>query len=156
MRMQTSLPRSKTATECQQRLKAVETLWVSPTGRRSVSYFIGHDHGWFRTDTPSEFPLDYLNGTEIFVTASDAHNSDDTAPYNSAIQQVWPVLTVWGYNNRANASDGTKPTVQLTCVRANNNSSDNGGGNPENTAPSSQSSAISALVVAGLAAIILL
>ncbi|KAK6073952.1 hypothetical protein SCUP515_06617 [Seiridium cupressi] len=102
----------------------------------------------------TEFPLAYLNGTEIFVTASDVHGSGDNTAFDSAVKQVWPVLTVWGWNNRANVSDDTKPTVQLTCARANNVQS--GSGDSQSTASVTQSSPVVALMIAGLMATLLL
>ncbi|KAK9419099.1 hypothetical protein SUNI508_01076 [Seiridium unicorne] len=104
--------------------------------------------------TTQQFPLTYLNGTEIFVTASDVHDSGDNTAFDSAVKQVWPVLTVWGWNNRANVSDDTKPTVQLTCARANNVQS--GSGDSQSAASVTQSSATVALMIAGLMATLLL
>jgi hypothetical protein len=68
----------------------------------------------------AEFAIDHLNGTEIFVTASDTHDASDTMAYASAMKQIRPVLTVWGWNIRANVSNDAKPVVQLTCLRASN------------------------------------
>ncbi|ETS76870.1 hypothetical protein PFICI_10744 [Pestalotiopsis fici W106-1] len=69
--------------------------------------------------TTQQYALDHLNGTEVFVTASGPHDGDDNTAYDNAVKTVWPVLVVWGWNTRADVSDGTKPTVQLTCARAN-------------------------------------
>ncbi|KAK9783093.1 hypothetical protein SCARD494_13465 [Seiridium cardinale] len=104
--------------------------------------------------TTQQFPLAYLNGTEIFVTASDVHDSGNNTAFDSAVKQVWPVLTVWGWNNRANVSDDTKPAVQLTCARANNVQS--GSGDSRSTASVTQSSPVVALMIAGLMATLLL
>ncbi|KAI1860555.1 hypothetical protein JX265_009954 [Neoarthrinium moseri] len=69
--------------------------------------------------TTQQFPISYANGTEIFATASDAHDSSNTTAYDAAVRTEWPVLVVWGWNIRAHVSGDQKPTVQLTCIRAN-------------------------------------
>ncbi|KAI1390482.1 uncharacterized protein F4822DRAFT_426329 [Hypoxylon trugodes] len=67
-----------------------------------------------------QLPLNSVNGTEVYVTASDSHDAGDQTAWNNAIKQAWPVLTLWGYNTRAKAPDGTLPQVQLSCIRADN------------------------------------
>ncbi|KAK8046102.1 hypothetical protein PG996_014166, partial [Apiospora saccharicola] len=89
-----------------------------------------------------QYPIDAVNGTELYVTASDAHAA---APGNltawdefAASAQLWPVLVVWGWNRRANMNinnhnvenggEGaasaavmtttTKPLAQLSCIKA--------------------------------------
>lgn len=101
-----------------------------------------------------EYALDHINGTEVFVTASGPHDADDNSAYNSAVKTEWPVLIVWGWNARANVSDGTTPTVQLTCARANNTGG--GGGSSGSAASRSHGSAAIAFAVAGLAAVLVL
>ncbi|KAI1454201.1 hypothetical protein F4805DRAFT_331269 [Annulohypoxylon moriforme] len=65
-----------------------------------------------------QFPLTSVNGTEIYVTASESHDAGDKTAWSNATRQAWPVLTLWGWNTRAKAPDGSSPTVQLSCVRA--------------------------------------
>ncbi|KAI1138407.1 hypothetical protein F5Y05DRAFT_38479 [Hypoxylon sp. FL0543] len=67
-----------------------------------------------------QLPLNSVNGTEVFVTASDAHAAGDQTAWNNATRQTWPVLTLWGWNTRAKAPEGSKPQVQLSCIRASN------------------------------------
>ncbi|KAI0378508.1 hypothetical protein F5Y04DRAFT_146200 [Hypomontagnella monticulosa] len=90
-----------------------------------------------------QFPLNSVNGTEIFVTAPDSHDSGDQTAQNDALKQVWPVLTIWGWNTRAKAPDGSSPQVQLSCVRANTNN-----GSSSNQPPSSGSTYRGSVVVA--------
>ncbi|KAI0427253.1 hypothetical protein F5Y09DRAFT_316861 [Xylaria sp. FL1042] len=65
-----------------------------------------------------QLPLDSISGKEVFVTASDPHDPDDETAWNEATQKMWPILTIWGWNSRANASDDASPTVQLSCISA--------------------------------------
>lgn len=67
-----------------------------------------------------QFPLSSVNGTEVFVTASDGHDAGNETAWDNATRQVWPVLTTWGWNVRANAPNDSSPQVQLSCIRANN------------------------------------
>lgn len=104
--------------------------------------------------TTQQYALDHINGTEVFVTASGPHDANDNSAYDSAVKTEWPVLIVWGWNARANVSDGTKPTVQLTCARANDTG--DGGGSSGSAASRSHGSAAMAFAVAGLAATLVL
>ncbi|KAK7911670.1 hypothetical protein PG985_014151 [Apiospora marii] len=88
-----------------------------------------------------QYPIDAVNGTELYVTASDAH----AAPGNltawndaAASAKLWPVLVVWGWNHRASMNNdinvvgevehgegaaatvmaATKPLAQLSCIKA--------------------------------------
>ncbi|KAI1767962.1 hypothetical protein GGR53DRAFT_52974 [Hypoxylon sp. FL1150] len=65
-----------------------------------------------------QLPLTSVNGTEVFVTASESHAVGDETAWNNATKQVWPVLTVWGWNTRAKAPEDSTPQVQLSCLRA--------------------------------------
>ncbi|KAI1174397.1 hypothetical protein F4777DRAFT_553936 [Nemania sp. FL0916] len=66
-----------------------------------------------------QLPLDSIRGREIYVTASEPHDpSDDAQPWSEATSKIWPVLTIWGWNARANASSDAMPTVQLSCISA--------------------------------------
>ncbi|KAI0451756.1 hypothetical protein F5B21DRAFT_527558 [Xylaria acuta] len=65
-----------------------------------------------------QLPLDSISGKEVFVTASEPHDPDDEKALSEATQKTWPVLTIWGWNARANASDDALPTVQLSCISA--------------------------------------
>ncbi|TRX93234.1 hypothetical protein FHL15_005813 [Xylaria flabelliformis] len=65
-----------------------------------------------------QLPLDSISGKEVFVTASDPHDPNDERALSEAAQKTWPVLTIWGWNMRANASDDAAPTVQLSCISA--------------------------------------
>ncbi|KAK8859805.1 hypothetical protein PGQ11_010539 [Apiospora arundinis] len=102
-----------------------------------------------------QYPLDSVNGTELYVTASDAHavprnmsmpssamSKTWNSSSNAAAVKSWPVLVVWGWNRRANIVeeeiDGTemmlKPLAQLSCIKAaakpsNNNNNGSGNGN---------------------------
>ncbi|KAF3023154.1 hypothetical protein E8E14_013999 [Neopestalotiopsis sp. 37M] len=95
---------------------------------------------------------DSLNQANL--TTQRPHDAGDDTAYDNAVKTVWPVLVVWGWNTRANVSDDTKPTVQLTCARANNT----GDGNDSSPSVASRShgAAAIAFAIAGLAAIILL
>ncbi|KAK8116872.1 uncharacterized protein PG998_005153 [Apiospora kogelbergensis] len=93
-----------------------------------------------------QYPLDAVNGTELYVTASGAHaatgNVSMSAKWktwdddgNAAAARLWPVLVVWGWNHRANIVQGlagaemTKPLAQLSCIKAgkpDGNSNDGG------------------------------
>ncbi|KAI1336367.1 hypothetical protein F5Y15DRAFT_204825 [Xylariaceae sp. FL0016] len=66
-----------------------------------------------------QLPLDSVNGSEVFVTASGSHDRGNEDAWENAIKQVWPVLTIWGWNIRAKAPSDAMPTTQLSCVRAN-------------------------------------
>lgn len=108
-----------------------------------------------------QFPINYLNGTELLVKASEAHDKSDNGVWDTALKQAWPVLTVWGWNRRANASENIKPVAQLSCVRANRIQS--GSGSPSSGSPSpgssgslSRGSAIIAFVITGIVALLLL
>ncbi|KAI0160066.1 hypothetical protein GGR52DRAFT_176977 [Hypoxylon sp. FL1284] len=101
-----------------------------------------------RTFQFQQFPLTSANGTEVFVTASESHDVGDDAAWNNATRQVWPVLAVWGYNTRAQAPQGSTPQVQLSCIRA--NTVQQGSNPPSATEPRFRSSALSALVIAGV------
>ncbi|KAI1099324.1 hypothetical protein F4804DRAFT_337338 [Jackrogersella minutella] len=65
-----------------------------------------------------QLPLNSINGTEVFVTASGSHGDGDQTAWNNATRQAWPILTLWGWNTRAKAPAGSLPSVQLSCVRA--------------------------------------
>ncbi|KAJ8122190.1 hypothetical protein ONZ43_g1553 [Nemania bipapillata] len=65
-----------------------------------------------------QMPLDSINGTEVYVTASELHEPGNETVWNDAVKKTWPVLTIWGWNPRANASEDALPTVQLSCVTA--------------------------------------
>ncbi|ORY70918.1 uncharacterized protein BCR38DRAFT_479451 [Pseudomassariella vexata] len=101
-----------------------------------------------------QFPIGSLGGKEILVTASDAHDAGNDSDYNSATKQIWPVLTVWGWNRRANASDDAQPAVQLSCIRANYVLP--GSDSPSSSGSATQGSAVFALGIAGAASLVLL
>ncbi|KAJ2993090.1 hypothetical protein NUW58_g1948 [Xylaria curta] len=65
-----------------------------------------------------QLPLDSISGREVFVTASEPHEPDDEKFWDEAAQKTWPVLTIWGWNVRANAPNDAAPTVQLSCISA--------------------------------------
>ncbi|KAI1774451.1 hypothetical protein F4818DRAFT_82895 [Hypoxylon cercidicola] len=65
-----------------------------------------------------QLPLTSVNGTEVFVTASESHEAGDETAWNNATRQVWPILTVWGWNTRARTPGDSSPQVQLSCIRA--------------------------------------
>lgn len=90
----------------------------------------------------------------MFVTASDPHDPGDDTPWDEAIRKIWPVLTIWGWNARANASDDTVPTVQLSCISARDVKP--GSDTPGSGGSRPCGSAVAALVVAGVAAYALL
>ncbi|KAI1499573.1 hypothetical protein F5X99DRAFT_389387 [Biscogniauxia marginata] len=101
-----------------------------------------------------QFPLDSSNGTEVFVTASDSHDPGDENAWENATGKVWPVLTIWGWNIRAGAPEGSSPRTQLSCIRANNIE-------PGSSSPSSSGSKVCgsealAFTIACMAAYILL
>ncbi|OTA52452.1 hypothetical protein K449DRAFT_243509 [Hypoxylon sp. EC38] len=75
-----------------------------------------------------QLPLKSVNGTEVFVTASEGHNAGDQTAWNNSTRQVWPVLTLWGWNTRAQAPEGSTPQVRLSCIRA--SSVEPGSGSP--------------------------
>ncbi|KAH8652041.1 hypothetical protein BX600DRAFT_440955 [Xylariales sp. PMI_506] len=64
--------------------------------------------------TTQPFSIPYLNGTEIYATASEPLRSraDLDAAYDSAVGQVWPVLIVWGWIKQI-ADARRVPSVQL-------------------------------------------
>ncbi|KAI2607874.1 hypothetical protein GGR54DRAFT_643954 [Hypoxylon sp. NC1633] len=90
-----------------------------------------------------QLPLNSVNGTEVFATASDSHDTGDKTAWTNATRQVWPVLTIWGWNARANAPEDSMPRVQLTCIRA-------ADVEPGNESPSSARSRSHELAMAGL------
>ncbi|KAI1149814.1 hypothetical protein F4825DRAFT_428932 [Nemania diffusa] len=65
-----------------------------------------------------QLPLNSIDGTEVYVTASDLHDPGNKTAWEDAAGKTWPVMTIWGWNLRANASDDARPTVQLSCVTA--------------------------------------
>ncbi|KAI1273862.1 hypothetical protein F5Y07DRAFT_244535 [Xylaria sp. FL0933] len=93
-----------------------------------------------------QLPLDSISGKEVFVTASDPHDPDDETAWAEATQKMWPVLTIWGWNSRANASDNASPTVQLSCISAKEVDS------PSSAGSRYRGSAVAALAVACFAA----
>ncbi|KAH9996752.1 hypothetical protein F4779DRAFT_185676 [Xylariaceae sp. FL0662B] len=101
-----------------------------------------------------QFPLDSVNGREVFVTASDSHDVGDVAAKDTAMNQVWPVLTIWGWNVRANAPDDASPRVQLSCIRA--GSAVTGNESAPSSGSKSHAPPVLALAVAGLVAYALL
>ncbi|KAI1197589.1 hypothetical protein F5X97DRAFT_172769 [Nemania serpens] len=101
-----------------------------------------------------QLPLDSISGREVFVTASEPHDPGDDTPWNEAIGKIWPVLTIWGWNARANASDDTVPTVQLSCISAKDVKP--GSDTPGSAGSRPCGSAVAALVVACVAAYALL
>ncbi|KAI0902647.1 hypothetical protein F4823DRAFT_543252 [Ustulina deusta] len=104
--------------------------------------------------TVQQLPLDSISGKEVFVTASEPHDPGDEAVWNEAALKTWPVLTIWGWNARANASDDASPTVRLSCISARD--VEPGSGTPSSAGSRSCSSAVAALVVACVAAYALL
>ncbi|KAJ3563484.1 hypothetical protein NPX13_g8179 [Xylaria arbuscula] len=103
-----------------------------------------------------QYPLASVNGKEVFVTASESHEpGDDEAAWNEAALKNWPVLTIWGWNTRANASDNASPTVRLSCISARD--VEPGSRSPPSSAGSrSCGSSVAALVVACIVACALL
>ncbi|KAI1110577.1 hypothetical protein F5Y14DRAFT_443898 [Nemania sp. NC0429] len=101
-----------------------------------------------------QLPLDSIGGREVFVTASDPHDPGDDTAWNAAIEKIWPVLTIWGWNTRANASDDTVPTAQLSCISARDVKQ--GADTPGSAGSRPCGSAVAALVVACVAAYALL
>ncbi|KAI1125833.1 hypothetical protein F5Y10DRAFT_246232 [Nemania abortiva] len=76
-----------------------------------------------------QLPLDSITGREVYVTASDLHDPEDQEALDDATGKTWPVMVIWGWNVRANASGDAMPTVQLSCVSARDVvSGSNGGG----------------------------
>ncbi|KAK8054634.1 hypothetical protein PG994_009701 [Apiospora phragmitis] len=102
----------------------------------SPSYHIVQSHGFTKI---TEYPIDAVNGTELYVTASDARSPRGrnlTAWDDGASTKTWPVLVVWGWNRRATNDDDDadagaaataammatkKPLAQLSCIKATNN-----------------------------------
>lgn len=92
----------------------------------------------------TEYPINAVNGTELYVTASDTHAAPpgNLSAWNefAASAQLWPVLVVWGWNHRASmtnnvveegsgegaasaawmmsAANTIKPLAQLSCIKA--------------------------------------
>ncbi|KAI0117954.1 hypothetical protein GGR51DRAFT_500667 [Nemania sp. FL0031] len=99
-----------------------------------------------------QLPLDSIAGREVYVTASDLHDPEDQNVVDDATGKTWPVMTIWGWNARANASDDATPTVQMSCVSARDvvTGSNGGGGSGGSDSASSRScgSAATALVLA--------
>ncbi|KAI8951189.1 hypothetical protein F4801DRAFT_302945 [Xylaria longipes] len=102
-----------------------------------------------------QLPLDSISGKEVFVTASEAHDPDDEKALNDATQKTWPVLTIWGWNTRANASDDASPTVQLSCISA-RDAVEPGSNLPPSAGPRHRASAVAAFIIACIAAYTLL
>ncbi|KAI1407666.1 hypothetical protein F5Y13DRAFT_205869 [Hypoxylon sp. FL1857] len=96
-----------------------------------------------------QLPLNSVNGTEVFATASEGHNAGDQTAWNNATRQDWPILTLWGWNIRAKAPEGSSPQVQLSCIRA---SSVEPGSESPSSGSAIRGSAMVALGVASLAA----
>ncbi|KAI1420926.1 hypothetical protein F5Y12DRAFT_790841 [Xylaria sp. FL1777] len=96
-----------------------------------------------------QLPLDSIDGKEVFVTASEPHDPGDESAWDEAVLKMWPVLTIWGWNSRANASNDASPTVQLSCISARD--VEPGSNAPSSTGSRSCSSAVAALVVACIA-----
>ncbi|KAK8062913.1 hypothetical protein PG997_015010 [Apiospora hydei] len=83
-----------------------------------------------------QYPIDAVNGTELYVTASDAAAQQQQPPRgggnlttawhnDDAASRMWPVLVVWGWNHRATMGDDAaaamrnkKPLAQLACIKA--------------------------------------
>ncbi|XXG99578.1 ATPase of 26S proteasome regulatory subunit 4 [Hypoxylon texense] len=98
-----------------------------------------------------QLPLTSVNGTEVFVTASASHDAGDEAAWSNATRQVWPVLTVWGWNTRAQAPEDSSPRVQLSCIRA--NTVEPGSSDPPSSAePTFRGAAILSLGIASVTA----
>ncbi|KAI0828745.1 hypothetical protein F5Y06DRAFT_221944 [Hypoxylon sp. FL0890] len=95
-----------------------------------------------------QLPLNSVNGTEVFVTASEGHAAGDQTAWNNATRQAWPVLTLWGWNIRAKAPEGSTPQVQLSCIRASNIEA---GSESPSSASAVRGPAMVALGVSGLA-----
>ncbi|KAF2973249.1 hypothetical protein GQX73_g269 [Xylaria multiplex] len=93
-----------------------------------------------------QLPLDSISGKEVFVTASEPHSPSDGKALDDATAKVWPVLTIWGWNGRANVSDAPSPTVQLSCISA--REVEPGSGTPDSAGSRYCGSAVAALVVA--------
>ncbi|KAK8036154.1 hypothetical protein PG993_008768 [Apiospora rasikravindrae] len=83
-----------------------------------------------------QYPIDAVNGTEIYVNASAAaaqrppRGRNLTTAWNEDVStKMWPVLIVWGWNHRAilNTADGAailrnaQPLAQLSCIKATSN-----------------------------------
>ncbi|KAI8957277.1 hypothetical protein F5Y11DRAFT_352725 [Daldinia sp. FL1419] len=96
-----------------------------------------------------QLPLSSVNGTAVFATASEAHDAADETARDDAVKQVWPILTVWGWNTRAKAPEETSPLVQLSCIRANEET----GNGPPSTGVVYRGSTGLTLFVAALASV---
>ncbi|KAI0517431.1 hypothetical protein F5B22DRAFT_104527 [Xylaria bambusicola] len=105
-----------------------------------------------------QLPLASIGGKEIFVTASESHDlGDDAAAWDDAVTKSWPVLTIWGWNARANASDDASPTVRLSCISARDvQPGSRVPGMPSSIGARACGSAAAALVIACIAAYALL
>ncbi|KAH8164554.1 hypothetical protein CIB48_g3692 [Xylaria polymorpha] len=101
-----------------------------------------------------QLALDSISGKEVFVTASDPHDPNDEKSMTEATEKMWPVLTIWGWNARANASDDASPTVQLSCISARD--VEPGSQSPPSAGSRHCGSAVAAFVVACIAAYTLL
>lgn len=88
------------------------------------------------------------------MTASDPHDPNDEKSMTEATEKMWPVLTIWGWNARANASDDASPTVQLSCISARD--VEPGSQSPPSAGSRHCGSAVAAFVVACIAAYTLL
>ncbi|KAI0977301.1 hypothetical protein F4678DRAFT_468508 [Xylaria arbuscula] len=92
-----------------------------------------------------QLPLDSIGGKEVFVTASEPHDPDDQTAWDEAAKMTWPILTIWGWNSRANASKDAVPTARLSCISARNSES------PSSVGTRYCGSAVAALIVACVA-----
>ncbi|KAI0439923.1 hypothetical protein F4803DRAFT_529464 [Xylaria telfairii] len=101
-----------------------------------------------------QLPLDSISGKEVFVTASDPHDPNDEKPWTEATEKMWPVLTIWGWNVRANASDDASPTVQLSCISARD--VEPGSQSPPSAGSRHYGSAVTAFIIACVTAYALL
>ncbi|KAI0859426.1 hypothetical protein F4860DRAFT_253137 [Xylaria cubensis] len=101
-----------------------------------------------------QLPLDSISGKEVFVTASDPHDPSDEKALSEAAQKTWPVLTIWGWNMRANASDDASPTVQLSCISARD--VEPGSESPPSASSRHCGSAVAAFIAACMAAYVFL
>ncbi|KAI6081974.1 hypothetical protein F4821DRAFT_248099 [Hypoxylon rubiginosum] len=101
-----------------------------------------------------QLPLTSVNGTEVFVTASESHEVGDETAWNNATRQVWPVLTIWGWNTRAKAPEDSSPQVQLSCLRASTVDPGSGSGSdtPSSARPTFSVAAVFAFCAASVTA----
>ncbi|GAW18370.1 hypothetical protein ANO14919_078450 [Xylariales sp. No.14919] len=107
-----------------------------------------------------QLPLDSIGGKEVFVTASEPHDPGDEKAWADAAAQTWPVMTIWGWNARANASGDASPTVRLSCISARDvepgSETPGSGSGPDSAGSRYCGSAVAALVIACIAAYVLL